>query len=209
MWNDLTPAWQTAFELAWEAFCHGSIPIGAIITDEAGRVLSTGRNLMGEGRVPNPRTAHAEAQCVRDLDTSAIPDTRRCHLYTTMEPCPMCIGTIVMGGIYNIHVAARDNYCGALHYLQDDPFLQSKQVNVRLDAPHGGSVQIAMQTCHELRRFGGKDTRVLQKFAEQYPREVALGRILYREGTLERCAEQGMPCGEVFDSILAMLESVV
>ena len=121
----------------------------------------------------------------------------------------MCIGTIVMGGIYNIHVAARDNYCGALHYLQDDPFLQSKQLNVWLDAPHGGSVQIAMQTCHELRRFAGQDTRVLQKFAEQYPREVELGRILYREGTLERCAEQGMPCGEVFDSILAMLESVV
>ena len=121
----------------------------------------------------------------------------------------MCIGTIVMGGIYNIHVAARDNYCGALHYLQDDPFLHSKQVKVWLDAPHGGSVQIAMQTCHELRRFGGQDTRVLEKFAEMYPREVALGRTLYREGTLVRFAGQGLSCPEVFDSILAMLENMV
>ena len=38
MWKDLSTEWQKTFEQAWIAFQHGSIPIGAIITDEAGNV---------------------------------------------------------------------------------------------------------------------------------------------------------------------------
>jgi hypothetical protein len=44
MWSDLTPAWQACLELAWEAYCDDCIPIGAVVTDEGGVVLSRGRN---------------------------------------------------------------------------------------------------------------------------------------------------------------------
>jgi len=44
MWNDLSEEWKKAFEQSWIAFQNGSIPIGAIITDASGRVLSVGRN---------------------------------------------------------------------------------------------------------------------------------------------------------------------
>jgi len=205
MWKDLSREWQTAFELTWEAFKSGSIPIGAMITDEAGNVLITGRNQMSENKIPNYRTAHAETWCVRNLDIHKYPNFREYHLYTTMEPCPMCMGVIIMGGIRKIHVAAKDKYCGALHYLNYDPYMQSKQVQVWLEDGEMGSVQIVQQAYHEHRRYAGEDSVVFKKIAEEYPREVALGRKLYEERFLERCVEANMPYGDVYDSILNRL----
>ena len=205
MWNNLSREWQTAFGLAWEAFRNGSIPIGAVIFDEAGNVLSTGRNHMGENLVPNPRTAHAETLCVRNLDIAKYRDYRNYHLYTTMEPCPMCLGVIIMGGICNIHVAAKDRYCGALHYLDYDPYLQSKNVQVWMDAEEMGRVQIVQQAYHEYRRYAGDDSIVLRKIAMDYPEEVVLGKALFQQGYLDECARNDMSYAQVSDSIVQML----
>ena len=82
MWCDLSKEWQRAFEEAWISFKGGSIPIGAIITDNDGNVLMTGRNESGEGRYPNHRVAHAEASCVRMLDIEKYPNLSEYHLYT-------------------------------------------------------------------------------------------------------------------------------
>lgn len=206
MWNDLTREWQQTFELAWESFCNGSIPIGAILFDEEGRVLSTGRNRMGEDHVPNRRTAHAEAECVRNLDTDQHPECDRYHLYTTMEPCPMCLGTIVMGGIRSIHIAARDCYCGAVHYLMEDPFLHSKSVRIRMGSFEMARVQIVMQTYHEYRRYPDA-SRVLFAFAKEYPSAVALGRQLFQQGVLDDYARSATPFAAVYDAILQQLSS--
>jgi tRNA(adenine34) deaminase len=204
MWKDLSPEWKMTFQLAWDAFQHGSIPIGAIITDQAGNVLSTGRNHLGETLVPNPRTAHAEALCVRNLDISKYRNFNHYHLYTTMEPCPMCLGTIVMGGIRSIRTAARDRYCGALHYLEEDPYLRSKAVRSQMGPAEAGRVQIVLQTCHEYRRQT-RNPAVLDAFAVDYPREVALGGLMYRSGLLESCAGKGLPFAGVYDDILRRL----
>ena len=206
MWKDLTREWQMTFELTWEAFKQGSIPIGAMIFDEDVNVLSAGRNHMGEAIVPNHRTAHAETLCVRDLDTAKYNDYRHYHLYTTMEPCPMCMGVIVMGGIRNIHVAAKDKYCGALHYLDYDPYMRDKQIQVWMDAPEMGSVQIVQQCYHENRRYSGGDSLVFKKIGEDYPREVALGNELFAKRYLDRCAEENMPYSQVYDAILLRLK---
>ena len=53
MWNDLSAEWKKTLEQAWIAFQHGSIPIGAIITDEEGNVLIAGRNETCEAHYPN------------------------------------------------------------------------------------------------------------------------------------------------------------
>lgn len=205
MWKDLTREWQLTFELTWEAFKNGSIPIGAMITDAEGTVLIAGRNEMGENKIPNYRTAHAETFCVRNLDIKKYPNFKDYHLYTTMEPCPMCMGVIIMGGIRKIHVAAKDRYCGALHYLDYDPYMQSKQVKVWLEDGEMGSVQIVQQAYHEHRRYAGEDSVVFKKIAEDYPREVALGRELFQDRFLDKCAEKDLAYGEVYDAILRKL----
>ena len=44
MWQSLSQPWRACLEEAWTAYRAGSVPIGAAITDGAGRVVARGRN---------------------------------------------------------------------------------------------------------------------------------------------------------------------
>lgn len=205
MWCDLTKEWQRAFEEAWISFKGGSIPIGAIITDEDGNVLMTGRNESGEGRYPNHRVAHAEASCVRNLDIEKYPNLSEYHLYTTMEPCPMCMGTLVMGGIRKVHVAAKDRYCGALHYVEDDPYMKAKGMQIYLEEGEMEAVQLTQQTYHGLCNDNGQLNKVTKAFQQDCPEAIELALKLYEERYLHKCLEENMPYSEVYDRICEML----
>jgi len=205
MWNDLSVEWKKTLEQAWIAFQHGSLPIGAIITDGEGNVIIAGRNETCENHYPNRRTAHAEMACIRNLDIEKYPNFYEYHLYTTMEPCPMCMGTIVMGGIRKIHVAAKDRYCGALHYVKYDPYMQSKRMQIYLEEGELEAVQLVQQGYHEFRREKGKESNVVKEFALDCPEAIALARELYEERYLDRCLEQGTPYCDVYDTICRRL----
>lgn len=69
---------------------HGG-PFGAVVVKD-GKIIGVGRN---EVTSSNDPTAHAEVQAIRDacryLNTFQLTD---CEIYTSCEPCPMCIGAI-------------------------------------------------------------------------------------------------------------------
>jgi guanine deaminase len=69
---------------------HGG-PFGAIVVKD-GKIIGIGRN---EVTASNDPTAHAEVQAIRDackyLNDFQLTD---CEIYTSCEPCPMCIGAI-------------------------------------------------------------------------------------------------------------------
>jgi tRNA(adenine34) deaminase len=44
MWEDLSIPWKVSFEEAWEAYCSGSLPIGAVLVDSDHNIISRGRN---------------------------------------------------------------------------------------------------------------------------------------------------------------------
>lgn len=205
MWKDLSKEWQITFEQAWEAFKQGSIPIGAMITDTEGNVVITGRNATCEKRYPNSRTAHAEMECMHNLDIERHPAFKEYILYSTMEPCPMCMGTITIGGIHRLRVAAKDRYCGALHYAKDDPYVRSKQMEICLEEGEMEAVQIAQQAYHELRRYNGELSKVLKEFQLDCPKSIEVALKMYHERYLDKCVEQNMLYSEVYDSICQML----
>ena len=64
-YSDLPKHWQRIFELEWISVCEGSKAIAAVIADNAGNILSEGRNQISECNVPNPATAHAEAEAIQ------------------------------------------------------------------------------------------------------------------------------------------------
>lgn len=70
--------------------CHGG-PFGAIVIKD-GEIVGIGQNAVTASNDP---TAHAEVQAIRDacknLNTFQLND---CDIYTSCEPCPMCIGAI-------------------------------------------------------------------------------------------------------------------
>ena len=85
--------------LALEEAALGDFPFGAVIVRD-GVVLARGRNLGLKERDP---TAHGEMVAIRRFLAERGPDELKgTTLYTSGEPCPMCMGAIVWCGISRV-----------------------------------------------------------------------------------------------------------
>jgi tRNA(adenine34) deaminase len=95
---ELPATWRTCLDLAWEAHCAGSLPIGAVVIDEQGNVIAKGRNRLAEADEAAPhlagtpyltsiRLAHAEVNALLQLGYRS--QGPRSALLTTTEPCPL------------------------------------------------------------------------------------------------------------------------
>lgn len=98
---------RQAIQLAALAGNRGDVPVGAIIVNDQGQVISTGHNRKEEDQDP---TAHAEILAIRDASQALKTwHLETCTLYVTLEPCPMCTGAIIQARL------------GLLVYGADDP----------------------------------------------------------------------------------------
>lgn len=147
---ELDYVWKRIYELEWEAVCHKSKAIAAVIVDENGTIISEGRNKIEEQEILNPRVSHAETEAVRNLDVTKYPNVKSYTLYTGLEPCPMCLGTLVMGGIRNVIIGAHDNHGGAMELIAKSKFLTSKQIKVEWMPQFYGDMQRGLQAIKEL-----------------------------------------------------------
>jgi tRNA(adenine34) deaminase len=155
LWDRLLPPWQACLEEAWLAYGAGSVPIGAVVTDGQGRIIGRGRNRIGDRApsLPHPAPvngparavvafhdlAHAELNALLSLNyvyenESEADDPHRWVLYTTMEPCPLCLGAFYMSGLRELHYASRDPYAGSVNLLGATPYLSRKPI--RVVGPH-------------------------------------------------------------------------
>ena len=202
MWNELSIELKTAFEEAWTAFKNGNIPIGAVVCDENGKHLVSEHNRTAESGPVNKKIAHAEMNAISKIDTSSV-NPKTVTLYTTMEPCPMCMGTAVMSNIRHLRYIARDPYCGAVHLKEEDPYINGQG----LDYSHIGGetefVQLVMQSYFELRCIeSGCGDMVLQKFESLNAKAVETARELFADKTLDDMASNGAAMAEVYDCIM-------
>jgi tRNA(adenine34) deaminase len=89
-------------ELAIKEAAKAEFPFGAVIVKD-GEVLSRGHNRTGEG---DP-TAHGEMVAIRAFLAAHGPDALKgATLYTSGEPCCMCMGAIIWSGIARLVYAA-------------------------------------------------------------------------------------------------------
>src|SRR5438046_413713 len=119
-WDDLEPAWREAFGLAWEAFGAGTIPVGAVVT-RGDEVIARGRNRVFEqegppGELAGSRAAHAEMNALAHLPTNET--FLDCVLWTTLEPCPMCIGATWLANLGAVRYAGADVYAGSARLIE-------------------------------------------------------------------------------------------
>jgi tRNA(adenine34) deaminase len=103
---------QQAISLAREVKFSGDVPVGALIVNEAGEVLSTGKN---EREKDNDPTAHAEIVAIRrasdKIGSWRLDDLT---LVVTLEPCVMCAGAILQSRIKRLVFGAFDQKAGAV-----------------------------------------------------------------------------------------------
>ncbi|MGZ9410769.1 MAG: nucleoside deaminase [Methylocystis sp.] len=89
--------------LAIAEAAKGDFPFGAVIVRD-GKVVATGRNL---GVTNNDPTAHGEMVAIRRfVADNPAKDLKGATLYTSGEPCPMCMGAIVWCGLGRVVYAA-------------------------------------------------------------------------------------------------------
>ena len=153
MWNNLDRPWQIAFQMAWEAYKVGTIPIGCVIVNGNGEVVSKGRNRIFDRGKSTPlagtNMAHAEMDALFGLRESEHPDIRNYILYTTMEPCPMCFGTMVMMNIRNICYAARDGFAGATSLNEKLEYINNKNIFIKRGVDEMEEFQLILQSAYE------------------------------------------------------------
>jgi len=120
---------QLAIEFAWDAGIDNEAPVGCVIVDAGGNVVGCGRNRREKSK---KATAHAEINAIEDACKN-IGDWRLdgCTLYSTLEPCPMCAGAIIMSRISKLYFGANDDLtgaCGSVYNIFMEPFGQTTQV---------------------------------------------------------------------------------
>jgi len=102
---------QLALRQAQHAYREGEVPIGSIVVSSDGDVLSASRNRI---EASNDATAHAEINCMRKA-SKLINNWRLvdCTLYSTLEPCAMCLSAMQSFRIKRVIYGANDHRLGA------------------------------------------------------------------------------------------------
>ena len=108
---------QQAISLAKAAADNGDVPVGALVVNEAGKVLGTGHNLR---QVNNDPTAHGEIVAMR-MAASKLNNWRMDDLtiIITLEPCAMCAGAISQSRFKRVVFGAWDEKAGAVGSVWD------------------------------------------------------------------------------------------
>ena len=117
---------------ARRAYGLGEVPVGAVIV-RGDRVISKGHNLTGS---ENAHTAPAEVIAIRRA-AQKLKDWRLvdCTLYTTLEPCSMCAGALVLSRIERLVFGATDPKSGMVGSLGN--LVCDERLNHRMEVTSG------------------------------------------------------------------------
>jgi len=117
---------RAAIEQARKSLSEGGIPIGSVLVHE-GRIIGRGHNCRVQS---GSAIDHGEMNCLRNAGRLVAGVYRKSTLYTTLSPCPMCSGAIVLYKIPCVVVGENRTFLGAEDYLRS----QGVDVEVLQDA---------------------------------------------------------------------------
>lgn len=122
----MDPFMQAAIEEAELGLAEGGIPIGSVLVHQ-GRILGRGHNR----RVQRGSCVlHGEMDALENAGRQPARVYRECTLYTTLSPCPMCSGAILLYGIPRVVVGENASFLG------EETLLRSRGVELTvLDDP--------------------------------------------------------------------------
>jgi len=101
-----------AIEEAREGLAEGGLPVGAVLVMDK-KVIGRGHNRrVQKGSV----VLHAETDCLENAGRLSARDYVRCTLYTTLSPCDMCTGAILLYGIPTVVIGENATFKGPEDY---------------------------------------------------------------------------------------------
>jgi len=108
------PFMQAAIEQAELGLAEGGIPIGSVLVID-GVIVGRGHNQRVQ---KGSCTLHAEMDCLENAGRLTAADYRRAVLYSTLSPCDMCSGTVLLYGIPKVVIGENQTFQGPEAYLQ-------------------------------------------------------------------------------------------
>ena len=141
---------REALKEAEQALTSRDLPVGAIIVNK-GQVIARAHHQVKLLRDP---TAHATViaitQAANALQSDQLPDV---VVYVTQEPCPMCVGALLLSGVARVVFGAADpkrGACGSVVDLTSNERLNRRLVVVK---------EVLAGECHALLRRAGAGVR--------------------------------------------------
>ena len=108
------PYLDAAIEEAERGLAEGGIPIGSVLVID-GEIVGRGHNQrMQRGSV----VLHAEMDCLENAGRLPATDYARATLYTTLSPCDMCTGAILLYGIPRVVAGENRTFLGGEDLLR-------------------------------------------------------------------------------------------
>ena len=105
---------ELAIEEAEKSLKEGGIPIGAVLVKD-GEVISKGHNRLIQN---DSIILHAEMDAIENAGRLNYEDYIECTLYTTLSPCPMCSGAVILYNIPRVVIGENTTLMGAESLLK-------------------------------------------------------------------------------------------
>jgi len=118
----MDPFLQAAIEEAEQGRAEGGIPIGSVLVHR-GRILGRGHNRRVQ---KGSCTLHGEMDALENAGRQPASVYRECTIYTTLSPCSMCSGAILLYGIPRVVVGENVSFLG------EEALLRSRGVEVEV-----------------------------------------------------------------------------
>ncbi len=108
------PFMQAAIDEAKKGLAEGGIPIGSVLVID-GKIVGRGHNQRVQ---KGSCVLHAEMDCLENAGRLSAADYSRATLYSTLSPCDMCSGTVLLYGIPKVIVGENKSFQGPEDYVR-------------------------------------------------------------------------------------------
>ena len=105
---------KAAIEEARKGLAEGGIPIGSVLVKD-GAIIGRGHNRRVQ---KESAVLHAEMDCLENAGRLKAADYQKCVIYSTLSPCDMCTGTILLYKIPTVVIGENKTFKGPEDYSQ-------------------------------------------------------------------------------------------
>jgi tRNA(adenine34) deaminase len=204
-WSELAPPFRRCVELAWESCSSGTFGCGAVITDRAGNVVAEGRNRVfnqpsGEYPIEGTKLAHAEMNALARVPAGVALDD--CTLWSSLEPCLMCLSSALLSSVGEIRFLAPDRLWDGVERLPSLNAFVERRWPLHHE-PHDSEWAVLGRTLalHMLAFWKPNDSQALAAHDLSEPETADLVRRWVTGGTLADLASTGATVEEVLATV--------
>jgi len=135
---------------------EGNYGVGAVLVDPDGRIIERGRNHVFHPRFRSD--LHAEMDLVTRFEENRkdFGEVKHLTLYTSLEPCPMCLTRLISSRIGKVLYAARDELAGMVNSMRYLPLIWRELALPQVFAPARCSQQLS-QVAREIVQATGEE----------------------------------------------------